>query len=50
MVTLFLLMAEFTVVQTLTVCGVIAVLTWIESIMNSIKEEIRTIEMQDDDE
>lgn len=50
MTVLFLLVAEVTIVQTTTVCLIIALLTWWDSIMHEIKEEIRIVEMQDDDE
>ncbi len=47
MIVLFLIVMEITVVCTLTVCGVIALLTLWDWIMFQIKEEIRIVEMQD---
>lgn len=49
MTVLFLLVAEITVVQTLTVCLIIGLLTLWDSIMHEIREEICIIEMQDDE-
>lgn len=50
MTVLFLMVAVVTVVQTITVCLIIGLLTLWDSIMHAIREEIRIIEMQDDDE
>ena len=50
MTVLFLMVAEITVIQTVTVCLIIGMLTGLDSIMHEIREEIRIVEMQDDDE
>lgn len=50
MTVLFLMVAEITIIQTVTVCLIIGLLTWFDSIMHEIREEIRLVEMQDNDE
>ena len=50
MIVMFLMILEITFIYTLTVCGVIALLTLWNSIIYQIKEEIRIIEMQDEEE
>lgn len=47
---LFLLTFEIVVVYTLTVCAVIAILTYIEWVIEELKEEVRTIELQEMEE